>query len=40
MRSLHPNARTRRLARYIATQTGVELDVNSIFDVQVKRFHA
>ncbi len=29
-----------RLARYIATQTGVELDVDSIFDVQVKRFHA
>ena len=29
-----------RLAAYVARETGVELDVDSIFDVQVKRFHA
>lgn len=29
-----------RLARYIAEKTGVELDTTSLFDVQVKRFHA
>ncbi|MBQ3283276.1 MAG: glycogen/starch/alpha-glucan phosphorylase [Atopobiaceae bacterium] len=29
-----------RLAHYVATTTGVELDVDSVFDVQVKRFHA
>ncbi len=30
----------KRLAAYVAKETGVELDVDSIFDVQVKRFHA
>lgn len=30
----------RALAAYIKEQTGVELDPESIFDVQVKRFHA
>ena len=29
-----------RLARYVLEQTGVEIDPDSIFDVQVKRFHA
>lgn len=29
-----------RLAKYIREQTGVELDCDSVFDVQVKRFHA
>ncbi len=29
-----------RLARYIAETSGVQLDTNMIFDVQVKRFHA
>lgn len=29
-----------RLARYVREQTGVELDCDSVFDVQVKRFHA
>lgn len=29
-----------RLANYIEAQTGVEIDPDSIFDVQVKRFHA
>ena len=29
-----------RLAAYVKKTTGVELDVDSIFDVQVKRFHA
>lgn len=29
-----------RLAAYIAEVSGVQLDTNSIFDVQVKRFHA
>ncbi len=29
-----------RLARYIEEQTGVVLDPDSVFDVQVKRFHA
>lgn len=29
-----------RLARYIAEKTGVQLDTSSLFDVQVKRFHA
>ena len=30
----------RRLAKYIADTTGVELDTSMVFDVQVKRFHA
>lgn len=30
----------KRLADYVRETSGVELDVNSIFDVQVKRFHA
>ena len=30
----------RRLAGYVRQTTGIELDVHSIFDVQVKRFHA
>ena len=29
-----------RLAKYIMETSGVKVDVNSIFDVQVKRFHA
>lgn len=29
-----------RLARYVKETSGIELDPNSIFDVQVKRFHA
>ena len=29
-----------RLAKYVLEQTGVEIDPDSIFDVQVKRFHA
>ena len=29
-----------RLAAYVKEVSGVELDVNSVFDVQVKRFHA
>ena len=29
-----------RLARYIKDQTGIALDTNMVFDVQVKRFHA
>ena len=29
-----------RLAKYVKDTTGVELDTNMIFDVQVKRFHA
>ncbi|MEY6432834.1 glycogen/starch/alpha-glucan phosphorylase [Thioalkalicoccus limnaeus] len=33
------HANKRRLADYIATQTGVELDPNWLFDIQVKRIH-
>ena len=29
-----------RLAKYVLEQTGVEIDPDSIYDVQVKRFHA
>ena len=29
-----------RFAKYVADKTGVVLDTNSVFDVQVKRFHA
>jgi starch phosphorylase len=33
-------ANKERLARYIERETGVVLDTNTVFDVQVKRFHA
>jgi starch phosphorylase len=33
-------ANKERLAAYIAKETGVVLDTDSVFDVQVKRFHA
>jgi starch phosphorylase len=33
-------ANKERLAAYIKDQTGVELDCDTVFDVQVKRFHA